>query len=322
MNKKITLILGLLSVVIPSVTLAQKTCEETFQATECSVCQKALYDDGVLSFYTGVTPPSQCATNINFGNIILEEYKNAGYDVSSPFNFTTYDVEPFKTSLDKYCALEFTCEQSEVDKTLEKIKTDCATELSAPLDLKADPKTLDITTLLAYANYLTYYGGIPTHEAICFKNEQGESCYLSTLTKLFDFAKKESNGDPNVAFSLDGKTLYLPDGTTREVPKDFVCGECWTKIAEIYLTYIEAHELDEQLETNIFGGPDKMKEELTSKCEDSTEDEGIDVVELEGVDAKRSIGEKRNARDFRRNARKFKRGGGAVTHSLLGMLRV
>ncbi|CAG8719500.1 11658_t:CDS:2, partial [Funneliformis mosseae] len=40
------------------------------------------------------------------------------------------------------------------------------------------------------------------------------------------------------------------------------------------------HPMDEQLETNIFGGPGQMKEELTAACEDSTEDEGVDLVEM------------------------------------------
>ncbi|CAG8653571.1 15920_t:CDS:2, partial [Funneliformis mosseae] len=239
-----------------------KTCEETFQATECSVCQKTVYDDGALSVFSGVTPSSQCPTNIHFGNVIFEEYGKAGFEVST-YNISTYDLEPFKSAVDKYCVLEYTCDPSEVEQTLEKLKTDYATELSAPLDLSADPRTFDVNSLMAYGTFLAYYGGIPAHEAACLKNDKGES-----------------NGDTNVAISLDGKTLFLPDGSTKEFSKDLNCGECWTKIANIYLTYIEAHPMDEQLETNIFGGPGQMKEELSAACEDSTEDEGVDVVEM------------------------------------------
>ncbi|CAG8775773.1 11283_t:CDS:1, partial [Funneliformis caledonium] len=103
MYKKITLILWLLATVIPFVTLAQKTCEETFNATECSVCQKTVHDDGILSFYTGVTPSSQCPSRIHLSNVILEEYRKAGYELSA-FNIS-YDLKPFKTAEDKYCAL-------------------------------------------------------------------------------------------------------------------------------------------------------------------------------------------------------------------------
>ncbi|CAG8706389.1 7222_t:CDS:2 [Funneliformis caledonium] len=279
MYKKITLILWLLATVIPFVTLAQKTCEETFQVTECSVCQKTIHDDSALSFFTGVAPSTQCPTNIHFGNVIFEEYSKAGYEVFT-FNISTYDLKPFKSAVDKYCALEYTCDPSEVEQTLEKLKTDCATELLAPLDLSADPKTLDVNSLLAYGTFLAYYGGIPAHEAACLKNNKGESCLIEIFTNVIEFAKKETNGDLNASISLDGKTLYLPDGSTKEIPKDLNCGECWTKIANIYLTYIEAHPMDEQLETNIFGGSGQMKEELSAACEDSTEDEGVDVVEM------------------------------------------
>ncbi|CAG8647328.1 13781_t:CDS:2, partial [Funneliformis caledonium] len=167
-----------------------------------------------------------------------------------------------------------------VEQTLEKLKTDCATELSAPLDLSADPRTLDVNSLMAYGTFLTYYAGIPFHEAACLKNDKGEFCFIEMFTKLFEFANKESNGDTNIAISLDGKTLFLPDGSTKEIPKDWNCGECWTKIANIHLTYIEAHPMDEQLETNIFGSPGQMKEELTATCEDSIEEEGVDVIEM------------------------------------------
>ncbi|CAG8546157.1 805_t:CDS:2 [Funneliformis caledonium] len=314
MNKKLSLYLGLLAVAIPSVVLAQLTCEELFNLTECNTCQKSLYDQGALSFYTGVTPPSQCPSNIVYGNFLLEEYKNAGYDVSHVFNYSTFDTAPFKPSLDKYCALEYTCDQTEVDQAIEKIKTDCATELSTPLDLTADPKTIEFNTLLAYATFLAYYGGIPSHESICLMNDQGEYCYYKIAETYFEYIKKESNGDTNVTISLDGKFLFLSDGTTKEIPKDLNCGECWTKIANIFLTYFEEHKLDEQLEKNIFGSYDEMKQELQAKCEDSSNAEGIDV--LEEVDLKRSV----RARG-KRNARTIKRGGGSVTRSLISFLR-
>ncbi|CAG8512898.1 893_t:CDS:2, partial [Funneliformis caledonium] len=245
MYKKITLILWLLAAVIPFVTLAQKTCEETFQATD-------------------VTPSSQCPTNIHFGNVIFEEYGKAGYEVST-YNISTYDLEPFKSAVDKYCVLEYTCDPSEVEQTLKKLKTDCSTELSAPLDLSADPRTFDVNSLMAYGTFLAYYD---------------ESCFIELFNNVVEFAKKESNGDINVAISLDWKTLFLPDESTKEFLKDLNCGECWTKIANIYLTYIEAYPMDEQLETNIFGGPGQMKEKLSAAYEDSTEDEGVDVVEM------------------------------------------
>ncbi|CAG8676808.1 10818_t:CDS:2, partial [Funneliformis mosseae] len=253
MYKKITLILWLLATVIPFVTLAQKSCEETFNATECNVCQKTVYDDGDLSFLTGITPSSKCPTRINFDHVIHEEYEKAGYEFSA-FNISD-DLKPFKSAMDKFCAIEYTCDPSEIELLLKNLKTNCATELSAPFDLSADPRTLDFNSLMAYGTFLNYYGGIPYHEVSCLKNDKGEFCFIEMFTKLFEFVNKESNGDTNVAISLDGKTLFLPDGSTKEIPKDWNCGECWTKIAKIQLTYIEAHPMDEQLETNIFGGP-------------------------------------------------------------------
>ncbi|CAI2166034.1 16071_t:CDS:2 [Funneliformis geosporum] len=257
----------------------QITCEEVFNATEkCNTCQKSLYDQGGLSLYTGDTPPSQCPTKIVYGNFLFKEYENA-----------------------------------EVDQAMEKIKTDCANEFSVPLDLTVDPKTIDVNTLLAYDTFIAYYGGIPTHESICLLNDQGEYCYYKIIDNYVEYIKKEINGDTNVSISLDGKSIFLHNGTAKEIPKDLNCGECWTKIANNYLTYFEEHKLDEQLEKNIFGGYDEMKKEFEATCEDSTDTEGVDFVEDDSELSVRPID--------KISSRKIKRGGDSATRSLFSIIR-
>ena len=166
MNKKFFLSLGLLLITIPSLIFGNYAdCEQIFKTTKCSTCQKTLYELGVGAFVSGVKL-SQCPANLNLGVIIAKEYEDAGYP-------PVYDLEPVKKGFYKYCDQGFHCDQKEIDDALERIKEDCACELSVPLDLSADPRTLDANALITRSMFLYYYTSIPSRKVLCLKNENG-----------------------------------------------------------------------------------------------------------------------------------------------------
>lgn len=65
---------------------------------------------GAATLYFVKAPISNCPTPMNFGNILVESYAAAGYNLTPIFTFSTFDTAPLQTGLEKYYGQEFSYE--------------------------------------------------------------------------------------------------------------------------------------------------------------------------------------------------------------------
>jgi hypothetical protein len=130
------------------------SCEELFKTNKCNNCQSLMWDH--------FQDPGPCATTFNLGIEIFKVIKDSG-ETPKP-----YDLKFLKKGLNNYCHKKFTCSQNEAEKIYNKLQDVCKNELSVKLNWSDDPRNFDdITAYAAYGTLLTYYFGVPGHEALC-----------------------------------------------------------------------------------------------------------------------------------------------------------
>ncbi|CAG8631867.1 4874_t:CDS:2 [Funneliformis caledonium] len=230
--------------------LIPKTCEELFVCDKCNECQSHIW--------TTLGSESSCGFTASLIKKVVEKYVESGETEIDRFDMTFYDE-----SVKELCDAEFKCTYEEAEPVWKETKTKCASELATLVDWTLNPSAIDKTVAYAYGIVLIYYFGIPDHDFICHESSSGELCGIEAAKAVLDWLK-EAVPDGDFVFSYDYSFVYKSDGTQIEVPQEFKCSECSKVAFEIYFTWPEQHQLDDDLVKNLFGSWEDFKQK--SSC--------------------------------------------------------
>ncbi|GBB99282.1 hypothetical protein RclHR1_03470017 [Rhizophagus clarus] len=231
----------LFSSLIIGINAEAEKCENYFNVSTCSECQKELWDTWAN--------PSSCGFFINLIKNIIKDY---GYAVRhtqlTPYNFTPYDEAVKET-----CDERFSCTYDEAESSAKRVEEKCSNELSTKVDWSADPLTLNRTVTSAYGTVISFYFGIPDHDVMCFKSSSGDLCGIELTKPLINWLK-ENIPDGKFRISYDHKFVYKEDGSRLEIPRGiFFCGECQERVVKTFKYWPVNHPLPDYIVKNVYG---------------------------------------------------------------------
>jgi len=216
-----------------------KKCEDYFNVSTCSECQKELWDSW--------SDPSSCGFFIRLITNIIKNYSHVDeYNIHDTRNFI------YNEAVEETCDENFSCTYDEAESLWERVEKKCSNELTAEVDWSADPLTLNRTVSGARATAIFYYFGIPDHDFMCRQASSGELCGIEITKPLIKWLEKEIP-EGNFRFSFDHQFVYKEDGSRLEIPRElYLCGECQKKKTKIYKYWIVKHPLPDYIK-DVFG---------------------------------------------------------------------